>query len=132
MQAWQRVLYWLITGALVGFGLAALASIGYPFFLIGGILFFFGVFAVGRQGFWAAVVGFGTLPAFLIVYGERLYGGCPTTDWSSRGFLPVVVDNSNHFVPCGAIHEAQFLIAAGFAAVALVGGVWGIILALRK
>jgi hypothetical protein len=37
-----RVLYWLLTGALIGFGAIAILSIGFPFLLLGLILVVFG------------------------------------------------------------------------------------------
>src|SRR5258707_12811164 len=63
-----RVLYWLLTGALIGFGVIAILSIGFPFLLLGLILVVFGAIQLGGAGLWAALVGFGGLPALILVW----------------------------------------------------------------
>jgi hypothetical protein len=66
MHAW-RLVYWLITGALLGLGLAQWLSVSLGVFglPIGLVLLIIGLFALrGRE----LVVGFGALPTLLFVY----------------------------------------------------------------
>lgn len=63
-----RVLYWMLAGSLIGFGLISLLSIGLPFLLVGVGLIIFGAVRLGGQGFWAAFVGFGGLPALILLW----------------------------------------------------------------
>ena len=69
MHAW-RLVYWLITGALLGLGLAQFAglSLGVILFPIGLVLLIIGLFALRGRELVAGVVGFGALPTLLFVY----------------------------------------------------------------
>jgi hypothetical protein len=60
-----RTLYWLLTGALIGFGCIAILSIGFPFLVLGLILLPVGAIRLGGRGLWAALVGLGGLPALI-------------------------------------------------------------------
>jgi hypothetical protein len=55
--------YWLLAGALLGFGLGAAFSIGIPFFLLGMVMALYRVWRVGGRGFGLVLVGMGLLPA---------------------------------------------------------------------
>jgi hypothetical protein len=63
-----RTLYWPLAGALIGFGVIAILSVGIPFLLLGLILVVFGAVRWGGAGLWAALVGFGGLPALILVW----------------------------------------------------------------
>ncbi len=66
MRAW-RLVYWLITGVLLGLGVAQFAglSLGVILLPIGLVLLIIGLFALrGRE----LVVGFGALPVLLFVH----------------------------------------------------------------
>jgi hypothetical protein len=63
-----RVIYWLLTGALIGFGFIAILSIGSLFLLLGVLLVVFGALRVGARGSWAALVGFGAAPAGILIW----------------------------------------------------------------
>ncbi|MGZ3637779.1 MAG: hypothetical protein ACXVCX_08070, partial [Ktedonobacterales bacterium] len=69
MRAW-RLVYWFITGALLGLGLAQFAglSLGVILFPIGLILLIIGLFTLRGRELVAGVVGFGALPTLLLVY----------------------------------------------------------------
>jgi hypothetical protein len=54
--------YWLLAGALLGFGLMAAFSIGIAFFLPGMIMALYRVWHVGGRGFGLVLVGMGLLP----------------------------------------------------------------------
>jgi hypothetical protein len=64
----KRALYWFVTGACLGFGLIAILSIGFLFLLAGMTLVTVGAIRVGARGLWAGLVGFGLLPALLLLY----------------------------------------------------------------
>lgn len=61
MRAW-RLVYWLITGALLGLGLVELPGEGLILFPIGVVLLIIGLFVVRGRELVAGVVGFGALP----------------------------------------------------------------------
>jgi hypothetical protein len=54
--------YWLLAGALLGFGLMAAFSIGIAFFLPGMLMALYRVWRVGGRGFGLVLVGMGLLP----------------------------------------------------------------------
>jgi len=58
--------YWLLAGALIGFGLIAILSIGFPFLFVGCGLVIYGIIRFRFRGFWAFLVGFGALPALIL------------------------------------------------------------------
>jgi hypothetical protein len=56
-----RTLYWLLTGALIGFGVSGMASIGLPFLLLGLLLVIVGAIRLGARGSgrrWSASAAF--------------------------------------------------------------------------
>jgi hypothetical protein len=61
MRAW-RLVYWLITGALLGLGLVELPGLGLILFPVGLILLVAGLIALRGREVVAAVLGFGALP----------------------------------------------------------------------
>jgi hypothetical protein len=69
MGAW-RLVYWLITGALLGLGLTQFAgvSLGVFFLPIGLVLLIIGLVALRGPELVAGVVGFGAFPTLLFVY----------------------------------------------------------------
>jgi hypothetical protein len=116
-----RTLYWLLTGALIGFGVIAAASIGIPFFLLGVVLVVVGALRVGGAGLWAALVGFGGLPASILVWDLT------SAPWAcmspTGGELPNV-----HYFTCvdtflGPL-TTYHVMAFGFGVIALVGLAW--------
>ena len=56
--------YWA-AGALAGFGLIRLMTIGGPFLLAGAVLALAGLILLRTKGIWALFVGFGGLPALV-------------------------------------------------------------------
>jgi hypothetical protein len=61
MHAW-RLVYWLVTGALLGLGLVELPGEGLILFPVGLVLLIIGLFALRGREVVAGVVGFGALP----------------------------------------------------------------------
>ncbi len=67
MSNW-RILYWLLVGALLGYGVIALLSIGILFLVVGLALLIFGAIRFGGRGLWAGIVGFGAAPALWLMW----------------------------------------------------------------
>ena len=59
--------YWLVAGAVVGFGLIGPMTIGFPFLIAGMVLCVVGVWKPGIGGSWAFLVGLGGLPALIFL-----------------------------------------------------------------
>jgi O-antigen ligase len=59
--------YWAAAGALAGFGLIGLMTIGGPFLLAGAVLALAGLILLRTKGIWALFVGFGGLPALVFL-----------------------------------------------------------------
>jgi hypothetical protein len=61
MRAW-RLVYWLITGAVLGVGLVSITGLGLILFPVGLVLLVIGLVALRGRELVAGVVGFGALP----------------------------------------------------------------------
>jgi hypothetical protein len=118
-----RLAYWLITGALLGVGFIAILSIGAPFLLLGGALLVFGAIRLGGRGLWAAAVGFGSVPALILLYAVAstpwacLSAGQPTTTQPNVSYYTCVD------TPVGPL-STYHVLAIGFGIVALAGLAW--------
>jgi len=66
MISGMSISYWLLAGALLGFGLMSAFSIGIPIFLLGMVLALYRVWRVGGAGFGLALVSMGLLPAIYL------------------------------------------------------------------
>ena len=96
--------YWLLAGALLGFGLMAAFSIGIPVFVLGMVMALYRVWRVDGKGFGLVLVGMGLLPA---VYLPLRY---------------FTVDRSNTFYP-----DDWWKGLLVYVGIAVVGVVWAII-----
>lgn len=59
--------YWLVAGAVVGFGLIGILTIGFPFLIIGMVLCVVGAWKPGIGVSWAFLIGLGGLPALVFL-----------------------------------------------------------------
>jgi hypothetical protein len=120
-----RTVYWFVAGTLLGVGIAALPSIGLFLLPVGLALAVAGVWIAGGRGLWALPVGFGALPALLIARTiSTAPPPCPPGGITAHpGGMPVSCS--------GPIPAAYYVFVAGFAAIALAGVVWGLVVALR-
>ena len=59
--------YWLVAGAVVGFGLIGIMTIGFPFLIIGMVLCVVGIWKPGIGRSWAFLIGLGGLPALVFL-----------------------------------------------------------------
>ena len=104
MRTLLSVIYWFVAGALIGFGVIALLSIGWATILLGLILVVIGVVRVGVHGVWGALLGGGLVPLAFLLYD---------------------LQNSD-IQPAATAHTYQEL-AVIFGAIALAGLVWGLL-----
>ena len=114
-----RTLYWLFTGALFGFGFIAILSIGLPFILLGLVLVVVGAIWMRDTGFWAALVGFGGVPAAILLWDVT---SAPWACDQSGSFS--AQPNVNYFT-CLDTFAGQLtsyhVLAFGFGVIALLG-----------
>jgi hypothetical protein len=60
-------IYWALAGCMLGFGLLAAFSIGWPFFLLGTFLVLYRVKRTGERGLWVSLIGMGVVPALFLL-----------------------------------------------------------------
>ena len=114
-----RIGYWLLTGALIGFGMIGILSIGAPVLLLGVILLVIGALRVGPRGIWAALVGFGALPASILIWDVV------SMPWACQG--GEALPNVNYFscvdTPFGPLTTYHFM-AFILGPIAVLGLAW--------
>jgi hypothetical protein len=120
--------YWFMTGALIGFGSIAILSIGFPFIVLGIVLVTVGLIRVRGQEWWAALVGFGGVPALILVWDVTSKPwACMST--FGGGSLPGINYYTCVDTPVGPL-TSYHIMAIGFGAIALLGLVWALLSAL--
>jgi hypothetical protein len=118
-----RLAYWLLTGALLGFGLIAILSGGAPILLLGLVLLIYGAIRLGSSGLWAAAVAFGSIPALILLHDIT------SAPWACllAGQEVTTEPNVSYYTcfdtPVGQLSTYQIL-AIGFGVIALVGIAW--------
>lgn len=117
-----RTLYWLLTGACIGFGIIAILSIGIFFLAAGLILLVVGASRFRGRGLWAALVGFGGAPALLLLW-DVVSGpwGCITPGGGDS--QPGVSYYNCVQTPIGQL-TSYHVMAFGFGVIALAGLTW--------
>jgi len=113
----QRLLYWLIAGALIGFGLIGILSIGFPFIIVGLVLCIYGVIRFRASGCWAAIIGFGALPAVILVL-DIITAPPPCTGQA------LTSPPGGSGVSCSSIPSSYYIMALTFGFIALLGAAW--------
>jgi hypothetical protein len=96
-------LYWFVAGGLIGFGVIAILSIGWPAIVLGLVLAVLGVIRLGLREVWGALLGGGLVPLAFLLYD---------------------LQNAN-ILPASTAQTYQTL-AMIFGAIAAVGCVWGL------
>jgi hypothetical protein len=114
-----RIVYWLLTGALLGVGLIAILTIGSLFLLLGVILVVIGAFRVGPRGIWATLVGSGAAGAAILTWDVA---SAPRACQGGEG-LPNVNDFSCVETPFGPL-TTYHVLALIFGVIAVLGLVW--------
>ena len=91
--------------------------------LVGTGMLFYGIFRVGSSGCWAALVGFGALPAGLMLSTYITVERCPA-DGVLR--IPAGAPPGTH-VTCGDVPQSYLTMGLAFTAIALIGAIWGLV-----
>jgi hypothetical protein len=65
MLSLQRIIFWVVAGACMGFGLIAF-GLGLTPFFFGAVVALYGVKRFGPQGFWITLVSMGSVPMALV------------------------------------------------------------------
>jgi hypothetical protein len=104
MNSLLRAVYWFVAGGLIGVGVIAILSIGWPLILLGLILVVIGVIRLGVRELWGALLGGGLVPLAFLLY-----------DLQNADILPATTAHT---------YQVMALI---FGAIALVGFIWGVI-----
>jgi hypothetical protein len=107
MNSLPRALYWFVAGGLIGFGVIAILSIGWPSILLGLILVVIGVIRLGVREVWGALLGGGLVPLAFLLY-----------------------DLQNPDIQPASTAQAYQVMALIFGAIALLGLLWGLIATL--
>lgn len=141
MPGGKGLLYWIAAGAMMGFGLIGLLTIGFPFLIIGLIMTVVGVWRPGIGGAWGFLIGFGGLPALFflsnILEGVRTAlnpycaqsrgAGTPASPATGSIEIPPGVDQ----VECAFIPGSYYVMFAIFTAIALLGVALGLFVRRR-
>jgi len=116
--------YWAAAGALAGFGLIGLMTVGAPFLLVVVVLALVGLIFLRTRGLRAFFVGFGGLPALVfllhISHGIKsaLNPYCPQPGEPGMPGTPVPGPVS---LSCSFVPASYYVMFGVFAAVALFG-----------
>ncbi len=115
-------LYWLFTGAVIGFGVISILSIGILFLVLGFGLLVFGLIRGWFGGLWAALVGFGGLPALILVWDVT------SAPWACISNVAVLSIPHVNYYTCvdtffGRV-TTYHVLAIGFGIIALLGLAW--------
>lgn len=129
MQRWAISLYWALTGAMIGFGLIGLMTIGFPFLVAGAVMFLIGLLRFGLAGLPAFLTGFGGVPALLLTYNlaEQVSSaawscsGISFIENSAHGYGSVSADGTVTEVVCATIPGQLIVLAVVFWGITLLG-----------
>jgi cytochrome bd-type quinol oxidase subunit 1 len=133
MSNW-RILYWLLVGALFGFGVISILSIGIFVLAAGLVLLIYGAIRFGGGRMWAALIGFGVAPAALLLWDVTAQPwACEPTNHTT--YSPIVqagqtYTSPNYFTcvntPVGPL-TTYHVLAAIFGVIALAGLLIGLL-----
>ncbi len=108
----REPLYWGLIGALLGFGLLSINSVGLPFLLVGLALSIVAALRLKSGGLWAALIGFGLVPVVGYLYTILT---TPSTC------------SPNQHSHCGQLSSSYYVAPIIFGAIALVGILWAVV-----
>ncbi|MGZ3602964.1 MAG: hypothetical protein ACXWQR_19475 [Ktedonobacterales bacterium] len=123
----KRAGYWLMTGALIGFGGIAILSIGFPFIILGIVLVTVGLVRMRGQEWWAALVGFGGVPALILLWDVT------SAPWACASPTGGALPNVNYYTCVDTFLgrlTTYHVMAMMFGAIALAGLAWALLRAL--
>lgn len=117
----KRAGYWFLTGALIGFGSIAILSIGFLFIIVGIVLVVIGLNRMRGQERWTAVVGFGGVPALILLRDVT------SAPWACTSPAGGALPNVNYYT-CVDTFVGQLtsyhILAFWFGIITLLGIVW--------
>lgn len=134
MRSRLRILYWIITGALMGFGLIGLMTIGAPFLIVGLVMAFVGIWKPGLSGAWTGLVGFGGLPALVFtihLLDATRSASNPYCNNAGPRAGEISAPPDIGMVECTYVPASYYVMFAVFAAIALLGVCLGVLLRAR-
>lgn len=108
----REPLYWGLIGALLGFGLLSINSVGLPFVLAGLALSILAGLRLKAGGLWAALIGFGVVPVAGYLYTILTTPGSCAPNQQSH---------------CGHLSSTYYVAPVIFGAIALAGVLWAIL-----
>lgn len=127
------LLYWVATGAVTGFGLIGLMTIGFPFLIAGLAMAVVGLWKPGIGEIWGVLIGFGGLPA--LVFLSHVVEGVRTVlnpFCAQPGGPGIPLPSPPGTVECAYIPGSYYVMFAVFAAIALLGVAIGLLLRTRS
>lgn len=128
-----RALYWLLVGALLGVGVIAILSIGIFLLAAGVLLLIVGLIWWRGRVWWAALVGFGSFPALILLWDVT---SAPWACESANGVVQSGISTggasqtSVNYYTCYGPLTSYHILAIGFGVIALLGAMWAIFSAL--
>jgi len=87
MLSLERIIFWVVCGACMGFGLIAF-GLGLTPFFFGAVLALYGVKRFGAQGFWITLISMGSVPMALVTV--QYYTADPWTVTYPINPLPIL------------------------------------------
>ncbi|HEX2728976.1 MAG TPA: hypothetical protein VHM16_04425 [Rubrobacteraceae bacterium] len=130
-----EVLYWTITGAMMGFGLIGLMTIGFPFLIVGLVMAFIGLWKPGISRAWAALIGFGGLPALFFLshmIDSARSAVNPYCNITGPNTGEINIPPEVSMVECSYSPASYYVMFAVFAAITLLGVCLGLLLRARS
>jgi hypothetical protein len=128
MRERAGVFCWAVGGSLAGFGLIGILSIGFPFLLAGLAMLVFAILKAGARGAWAGVVGFGVVPALVLLANmatDLLTAdwSCSSVSWGNSGYSSgsVTLAPGEESITCTTIPGSYLVLLAIFGSIASLG-----------
>ena len=87
MLSLQRIIFWVVAGACMGFGLIAF-GLGLTPFVFAAVVALYGIKRFGSQGFWIMLVSMGIVPLALV--SVQYYTADPMTTTYPINPLPIL------------------------------------------
>lgn len=125
-QEWKNALYWTLTGAILGFGLLAIFTVGVLFLIDGFAMALLAIFKPWLRGARAVTLGLGGAPA--VIFARDIFEAAVSSDPSCTQEGSVTIRASageGASVACTTpITGAHIVALALFVAVAASGPAW--------
>ncbi len=120
---WQ-LLFWIIAGGLIGVGVLGfdVLFLAVPCFIVGLSLLIFGVTRLGTERLWAALLGFGLIPALFLLNTIISTPPCPPQGLAIPANAPAGTS-----VSCGLIPTSYYILLAGFTIIVVCAFVWPVL-----